>query len=301
MQRSNVDLPDPRARGRRTPRRPAPQVDALEHRVCRTTCGPARPAPSGCARRRIGAPCPPVCSPIGPPTVGLTPPLSAAVPRSAPLRVRGARRRAVARARSGARRSTGPAAGCWSGTGTRGSPRHTSGRAGTCRPPTARSWKNSSVVTGTNATSEVSFSIAIVSLPVGGMMTRIACGRTIRRSTGPAHAERLGGLGLARVDRLDAGPDDLGHVGRLGQRQREHAGGEPGQQRGASTLKISALRLSMPNSAPICVIERQAEPSRAQRSRGCRRGRAARAAARPGRTRCRARRRSTGSGSATTA
>ena len=30
-------------------------------------------------------------------------------------------------------------------------------------------------------TSEVFFSIEIVSLPVGGMITRIACGRTIRR------------------------------------------------------------------------------------------------------------------------
>ena len=31
-------------------------------------------------------------------------------------------------------------------------------------------------------TSEVVFSIEIVSLPVGGMITRIACGSTIRRS-----------------------------------------------------------------------------------------------------------------------
>ena len=32
-----------------------------------------------------------------------------------------------------------------------------------------------------NATSEVVFSIEIVSLPVGGMITRIAWGRTMRR------------------------------------------------------------------------------------------------------------------------
>ena len=49
------------------------------------------------------------------------------------------------------------------------------------RLPIARSWKFSSLVTGTAISSEVSFSIAIVSLPVGGMMTRIACGSTIRR------------------------------------------------------------------------------------------------------------------------
>ena len=73
--------------------------------------------------------------------------------------------------------------------------------------------------------------IAIVSLPVGGTMTRIACGSTIRRSTWPRDrpsADRR--LGLARVDRLDAGPDDLGHVRGLGQAQREHAGHEAGQQ-----------------------------------------------------------------------
>ena len=53
------------------------------------------------------------------------------------------------------------------------------------------------------------------SLPVGGTITRIACG-----SDDPAHAScawlmpsACDGLGLALVDRLDAGPDDLRHVG----------------------------------------------------------------------------------------
>ena len=50
------------------------------------------------------------------------------------------------------------------------------------RLPIARSWKFSSMVTGTAMSSEVSLSMAIVSLPVGGMITRIAWGSTIRRS-----------------------------------------------------------------------------------------------------------------------
>ena len=53
------------------------------------------------------------------------------------------------------------------------------------RLPIARSWKFSSEVTGTAISSEVSLSIAMVSLPVGGTMTRIACGSTIRRSVFP--------------------------------------------------------------------------------------------------------------------
>ena len=36
-------------------------------------------------------------------------------------------------------------------------------------------------MTGIAESSEVSLTIAIVSLPVGGTMTRIACGRTMRR------------------------------------------------------------------------------------------------------------------------
>ena len=39
----------------------------------------------------------------------------------------------------------------------------------------------SSEVSGTATTSEVVLSIEISSLPVGGMITRIACGSTIRR------------------------------------------------------------------------------------------------------------------------
>lgn len=56
------------------------------------------------------------------------------------------------------------------------------GKTRNVRLPIACSWKNSSLVTGTKATSAVSLSIAIVSLPVGGMMTRIACGSTMRRN-----------------------------------------------------------------------------------------------------------------------
>ena len=48
------------------------------------------------------------------------------------------------------------------------------GKTWNVRLPTASSRKNSSFVTGTKATSEVSFNIAMVSLPVGGTITRIA-------------------------------------------------------------------------------------------------------------------------------
>ena len=72
--------------------------------------------------------------------------------------------------------------------------------------------------------SEVFLSIEIVSLPVGGMITRIACGSTIRRMIcSRRHAERLRGLGLALVDRDDAGADDLRHVGALVEAERRAA------------------------------------------------------------------------------
>src|SRR4051794_7221954 len=53
------------------------------------------------------------------------------------------------------------------------------------RLPIALSWKLSSLVTGTAISSDVSLSIAMVSLPVGGMITRIAWGSTIRRMVVP--------------------------------------------------------------------------------------------------------------------
>ena len=49
----------------------------------------------------------------------------------------------------------------------------------------ACSWKKSSVVTGMAMSSEVSFSMAMVSLPVGGTMTRMAWGSTTRRMALP--------------------------------------------------------------------------------------------------------------------
>ena len=51
--------------------------------------------------------------------------------------------------------------------------------------PMARVWKNSSVMMGMALSSEVSLTMAMVSLPVGGTMTRIACGRTMRRMASP--------------------------------------------------------------------------------------------------------------------
>src|SRR5690606_7873953 len=53
------------------------------------------------------------------------------------------------------------------------------------RAPIAWVWNHSSLVTGTYATSAVSFSMAMVSLPVGGMMGRIAWGMTIRHRVWP--------------------------------------------------------------------------------------------------------------------
>ena len=49
------------------------------------------------------------------------------------------------------------------------------------REPIALSWKKSSMLTGTAMSSEVSLTIEISSLPVGGTMTRMAWGSTIRR------------------------------------------------------------------------------------------------------------------------
>ena len=46
----------------------------------------------------------------------------------------------------------------------------------------------------------------------------------------PGHPERLGGLGLALVDRDDPGPDDLGHVGALVQAEAQCPGHEGGHQ-----------------------------------------------------------------------
>src|SRR6476620_4509763 len=79
-------------------------------------------------------------------------------------------------------------------------------------------------MTGIAESSEVSLTMAIVSLPVGGRMTRIACGSTTRR------------LGLPRVDGQDAGSGDLGHVGRLGQSEADDAG----EQRARELVDVEA-------------------------------------------------------------
>ena len=67
----------------------------------------------------------------------------------------------------------------------------------------------------------------MISLPVGGTITRIACGSTTRRMTcSRVMPEGCGGLGLALVDGEDSGPHDLGHVGAFVERQREQRAGE---------------------------------------------------------------------------
>ena len=72
--------------------------------------------------------------------------------------------------------------------------------------------------------------MAIVSLPVGGTITRIACGSTIRRIAWPRlMPSACGRLALSGVDREDAGPGDLGHVRRLGEPEPDDAADEPGE------------------------------------------------------------------------
>ena len=67
------------------------------------------------------------------------------------------------------------------------------------------------------------------SLPVGGTITRIACGQhDAAHGLRLGHAERVRGLGLALVDGLDAGADDLGHVRGLVQAEAEQRGARTG-------------------------------------------------------------------------
>ena len=68
-------------------------------------------------------------------------------------------------------------------------------------------------------------------LVIGGMMTRIDCGRMIWRRTAPGlQAESGGGLPLALRDGLDAGADDLGDVGGGVDRETEQEGEELGAE-----------------------------------------------------------------------
>ena len=74
-------------------------------------------------------------------------------------------------------------------------------------------------------TSAVSFIIAMNSFPVGGMITRRACGRMTRRIfVAVRHPEHLGGLRLPVPDGLDARAKDLGHVRPVVETEREHPG-----------------------------------------------------------------------------
>ena len=63
------------------------------------------------------------------------------------------------------------------------------------------------------------------SLPSGGMMKRVACGRTTRHiATRCGMPKRLGRLHLTLVDRVDSRADDLAHVRTLVETEREDAG-----------------------------------------------------------------------------
>ena len=74
-------------------------------------------------------------------------------------------------------------------------------------------WRAAARCTGRPTTSDEVFSMLMTSLPVGGTITRIACGSTIAaQRLAVAHAQRVRRLGLALVDRLEAGAADLRHV-----------------------------------------------------------------------------------------
>ena len=58
-------------------------------------------------------------------------------------------------------------------------------------------------------TSEVVFSMPMVSLPVGGMMMRMACGSVTALDERAVHAQRLSRLGLAGSRSFKAGTHDF--------------------------------------------------------------------------------------------
>ena len=92
----------------------------------------------------------------------------------------------------------------------------------------------------------------IVSLPVGGTMIRIAWGSTIRRITlSRVMPKRLGRLGLPGVHRGDPGPDDLGHVGRLVQPEREQPADQHRDERGR--VEVQELRAERDAQADVLV------------------------------------------------
>ena len=143
--------------------------------------------------------------------------------------------------------------------------------------------------TGTAISSEVSLSIAMISLPVGGTITRIACGSTIRRSVLPGSCRaRCAASVWPAVDRQDAGPHDLGHVRGLVEPQAEQAGGEP--------EKIWLASRPRNRRSPSSRAGPSAAGRTGRRGRGRRRGAELAAedsrtsAGSPGRTRCRPRR-----------
>ena len=91
-------------------------------------------------------------------------------------------------------------------------------------------------------TSAVSFCRPMKSLSSGGMTRRTACGRTTWRSVWRVgQAERAGGGLLARVHRLDAGPEDLGDVRRVDEHQRDAP-----QNDGASAARPAAAAPGTP-------------------------------------------------------
>ena len=75
-----------------------------------------------------------------------------------------------------------------------------------------------------NETSAESLIMAMNSLPMAGVTMRTACGRTMRLMMRRwLQAQRRGGLALPARHGLDAGPEDLRHVGPVVEGQREDA------------------------------------------------------------------------------
>ena len=117
------------------------------------------------------------------------------------------------------------------------------------------------MVTGTKATSEVSLSIAMVSLPVGGMITRIACGSTIRRRIWPRLRPSACAASVCpgstdwmparTISAMYAASDSA---------ERQHAGDEAGEQvAGASKPKSRSLEVVDAEERADLPVEREPE------------------------------------------
>ena len=187
--------------------------------------------------------------------------------------------------------------------GTRGTPRPASGRPGRsgCRSPAAGRTARWSPARTT--TSEVSLSIAMVSLPVGGMITRIACGSTIRRSIWPRLMPSAGAASVWPRRPTGCRP---ARSRPCTPPRTAPAPSRPATKPVSSSSRVDAEepRVEVVDAEQLAdlLVERQAERDpRPQDAQVAEEDRQHQPRAPPGRTRCRPRRPPTGSGSATAA